>query len=103
LSIQEIEQISITILMDNTTDLLLTNAEHAVRPLFVRNEKVALPPPVAEHGFSALINTSKSRLRTSNSFLFDTGVSENGVIHNANIYGIDLSKIDGIILSHGHF
>jgi 7,8-dihydropterin-6-yl-methyl-4-(beta-D-ribofuranosyl)aminobenzene 5'-phosphate synthase len=103
LSIQEIEQISITILMDNTTDLLLTNAEHAVRPLFVRNEKVALPPPVAEHGFSALINTSKSGLRTSNSFLFDTGVSENGVIHNANIYGIDLSKIDGIILSHGHF
>jgi hypothetical protein len=99
LSIQEIEQISITILMDNTTDLLLTNAEHAIRPPFVRNEKVALPPPVAEHGFSALINTSRSGLRTSNSFLFDTGVSENGVIHNANIYGIDLSKIDGIILT----
>jgi 7,8-dihydropterin-6-yl-methyl-4-(beta-D-ribofuranosyl)aminobenzene 5'-phosphate synthase len=30
-------------------------------------------------------------------------VSENSVIHNANIYGIDLSKIDGLILSHGHF
>lgn len=30
-------------------------------------------------------------------------MSENGVIHNANIYGIDLSKIDGLILSHGHF
>jgi metal-dependent hydrolase (beta-lactamase superfamily II) len=30
------------------------------------------------------------------SYLFDTGVSENGVIHNADIFGIDITKIDGI-------
>jgi 7,8-dihydropterin-6-yl-methyl-4-(beta-D-ribofuranosyl)aminobenzene 5'-phosphate synthase len=103
LSIQQIDQISITILMDNTTDLLLRNSEHAIRPPFVRDGKVALPPPVAEHGFSALIAIPKSEQGTGNTFLFDTGVSENGVIHNADVYGIDLSKIDGIILSHGHF
>jgi 7,8-dihydropterin-6-yl-methyl-4-(beta-D-ribofuranosyl)aminobenzene 5'-phosphate synthase len=103
LSIPEIDQISITILMDNTTDFLLKNSVHAVRPPFVMNEKVVLPPPVAEHGFSALINIPKHEHSTSNSFLFDTGVSENGVIHNADIFGIDLNKIDGIILSHGHF
>ena len=40
---------------------------------------------------------------SSNTFLFDTGVSENGVIHNADIFGIDFKQIDGIILSHGHF
>jgi len=44
--------------MDNTTDFLLANSEHAVRPPFVRNEKFVLPPPVAEHGFSALVNIS---------------------------------------------
>jgi 7,8-dihydropterin-6-yl-methyl-4-(beta-D-ribofuranosyl)aminobenzene 5'-phosphate synthase len=90
--------------MDNTTDFLLASSEHAVRPPFVRGERFVLPPPVAEHGFSALITIPKSEhIHTASSFLFDTGVSENGVIHNVDIFGIDLSKIDGIILSHGHF
>lgn len=103
MTVPEIDQISITILMDNSTDLLLRNSEHAIRPPFVRNGKVSLPPPVAEHGFSALITICKFEQDTGNSFLFDAGVSENGVIHNADIFLIDLSKIDGIILSHGHF
>src|SRR5215207_5670713 len=60
LSIQQIDQISITILMDNSTDFLLTNSEHVIRPPFIKNDKFVLPPPVAEHGFSALINISKS-------------------------------------------
>lgn len=29
--------------------------------------------------------------------------SQNGVIHNADIFGIDFALIDGVILSHGHF
>jgi 7,8-dihydropterin-6-yl-methyl-4-(beta-D-ribofuranosyl)aminobenzene 5'-phosphate synthase len=89
--------------MDNSTDFLLANSEHAIRPPLVRNERFVLPPPVAEHGFSALISIPKSEQNTDSSFLFDTGVSENGVIHNADIFGIDFSKINRIILSHGHF
>ena len=30
-------------------------------------------------------------------FLFDTGPSENGVIHNADIFGMTFDQIDGII------
>jgi hypothetical protein len=56
MSIQEIHQISITILMDNSTDFLLTNSAHAKRPPLIVNERFNLPPPVAEHGFSALVN-----------------------------------------------
>jgi 7,8-dihydropterin-6-yl-methyl-4-(beta-D-ribofuranosyl)aminobenzene 5'-phosphate synthase len=108
MSIQEIHQISITILMDNSTDFLLTNSAHAKRPPLIVNERFNLPPPVAEHGFSALVNIvkdtkNKAEKNSSNTFLFDTGVSENGVIHNADIFGIDFKQIDGIILSHGHF
>jgi 7,8-dihydropterin-6-yl-methyl-4-(beta-D-ribofuranosyl)aminobenzene 5'-phosphate synthase len=103
LIIQEIDQISITILVDNTTDFLLANSEHAVRPPLVRNERFVLPPLVAEHGFSALITIPGSEHGNNNSFLFDTGVSENGVIHNADIFGVNFGKIDGIVLSHGHF
>jgi 7,8-dihydropterin-6-yl-methyl-4-(beta-D-ribofuranosyl)aminobenzene 5'-phosphate synthase len=110
-SLQEVNQVSITILMDNSTDLLLTNSAHAARPPLIKNEKFKLPPPVAEHGFSALVNivkyveskTKSTAANSNNTFLFDTGVSENGVIHNADIFGIDFSNIDGIILSHGHF
>jgi 7,8-dihydropterin-6-yl-methyl-4-(beta-D-ribofuranosyl)aminobenzene 5'-phosphate synthase len=114
MSIQEIHQISITILMDNSIDFLLTNTAHAKRPPLIVNERFHLPPPVAEHGFSALVNIVKDTKNkveknssicnsNSNTFLFDTGVSENGVIHNADIFGIDFKQIDGIILSHGHF
>jgi len=42
--------------MDNSTDLLLTNSNHANRPPLTKNEKLILPLPVAEHGFSALVN-----------------------------------------------
>jgi 7,8-dihydropterin-6-yl-methyl-4-(beta-D-ribofuranosyl)aminobenzene 5'-phosphate synthase len=93
--------------MDNSTDFLLTNSAHAIRPQLIKDEKFILPPPVAEHGFSALIEISESDQSNSENnnkkFLFDTGVSKNGVIHNADIFGIDFGKVDGIILSHGHF
>jgi 7,8-dihydropterin-6-yl-methyl-4-(beta-D-ribofuranosyl)aminobenzene 5'-phosphate synthase len=123
--LQEVEKVSITILMDNSTDFLLINTAHAVRPPLIVNEKFNLPPPVAEHGFSALVNVINKHVQingeknniinedkigeniTSNNntytYLFDTGVSKNGVVHNADIFGIDFNQIDGIILSHGHF
>jgi hypothetical protein len=50
--------------MDNSTDLLLRNSKHAIRPPFVKNDKFVLPPPVVEHGFSALISIPKSERNT---------------------------------------
>ena len=75
------------------------------------NEKFKVPLPIAEHGFSALVNIIKNdhneqedkNTSNNNVFLFDTGVSENGVIHNSDVFGINLDRIYGIILSHGHF
>lgn len=49
-----------------------------------------------EWGQSMLVETEE------NTFLFDTGPSER-IISNAEILGIDLSKIDKIVLSHGHY
>ncbi len=118
MTLQEIDKVSVTILMDNTTDLLLTNSIHANRPQLTMNEKLLLPLPIAEHGFSALVDIvvhseekkeisnmgKKIKYKNNNSiFLFDAGPSEDGVIHNADIFGIDFDRIDGVILSHGHF
>lgn len=118
MTLQEIDKVSVTILMDNSTDLLLTNSIHANRPQLTTNEKFLLPLPIAEHGFSALVDIvvhseekkeknnmgKKIKYKNNNSiFLFDAGPSEDGVIHNADIFGIDFDRIDGVILSHGHF
>jgi 7,8-dihydropterin-6-yl-methyl-4-(beta-D-ribofuranosyl)aminobenzene 5'-phosphate synthase len=101
--LQDVEAVSITILMDNCTDFLLTNSAHARRPPLIINEKYNLPAPIAEHGFSALISTFTKNNQNIDTFLFDAGVSENGVIHNADLLDIRFDQIDGIILSHGHF
>jgi len=107
MSIEEVERVSITVLMDNSTDLLLKNSDHATRAPLITNGKFLLPPPIAEHGFSALVNVVRydenNNTKNNNIFLFDTGVSENGVIHNMEVLGINFDQIKGIILSHGHF
>jgi len=51
---------------------------------------------LAEHGLSFWIEHDNTRI------LFDTGQS-NILIHNAKTLGIDLSKTDAIVLSHGHY
>jgi 7,8-dihydropterin-6-yl-methyl-4-(beta-D-ribofuranosyl)aminobenzene 5'-phosphate synthase len=101
-------KISITLLMDNVIDMLLPNSPHAHRLPLGKDGKF-LPSPIAEHGFSALIetevnnNSEKSGSVQRNTYLFDAGTSENGVIFNADLFGIDLQNIHAIILSHGHF
>jgi 7,8-dihydropterin-6-yl-methyl-4-(beta-D-ribofuranosyl)aminobenzene 5'-phosphate synthase len=51
---------------------------------------------LAEWGLSILIQTEKA------SVMLDTGTSISA-IHNAEALGIDLSKLDKIVLSHGHY
>lgn len=104
-----VNKISITLLMDNITDRLLPNSQYAHRPPLGKDEKF-LPAPIAEHGFSAIMetevnnnNNSESGSIQRNIHLFDAGTSENGVIFNSDLFGINLQNIDAIVLSHGHF
>ncbi|MCG8618166.1 MAG: MBL fold metallo-hydrolase [Desulfobacterales bacterium] len=55
----------------------------------------ALPGLEARHGFSLLIETG------GNTLLFDMG-PDHTLIGNAEALGIDLTKVDMAILSHGH-
>lgn len=54
------------------------------------------PDFLAEHGLSMYIETDKFKI------LFDTGQSTN-FITNAQKLGVDLTEIDFVILSHGHY
>lgn len=52
---------------------------------------------VAQHGLSFLVEGSFGRI------LFDTGATQSVLLDNARTLGIDLSAIDHIVLSHGHW
>lgn len=68
-------QVSVTILVENTTPMTGF---------------------YGEYGFAALVVVDDKK------FLFDTG-SADAVLKNAAAGGIDLSQIDDLIISHGHF
>ena len=104
MKLNPVSNIAITLLIDNVTDRIIAGTPHAIRPPLGKDGKI-LPAPIAEHGFSALIELER---KTENgavrkTYLFDTGTSEQGVILNADLFGIDLRNIDAVILSHGHF
>ena len=51
----------------------------------------------AEHGLSVLVETGEARI------LFDTGQSGEVLLHNAGALDVDLSRLDAVVLSHGHY
>ena len=51
---------------------------------------------IAEHGLSLYIETEQHRL------LLDTGQTD-AALKNAEVLGIDLTAVDTVILSHGHY
>ncbi len=51
---------------------------------------------IGEHGLSFCIETGNQKI------LFDTGQGI-AISNNAGVLGIDLSRIDAVILSHGHY
>ena len=102
--LQVVDNINITILVDNITDRLLPSLSFVKRPPMISNKKFT-KPPIAEHGFSALVEISYTYKEKifKKKFLFDTGVSKNGIIYNSEIFNINFEDIETIILSHGHF
>jgi 7,8-dihydropterin-6-yl-methyl-4-(beta-D-ribofuranosyl)aminobenzene 5'-phosphate synthase len=99
MALQPVEAVEITILMDNSLDVLAGDMPVARR---ARLPKDALSRPAlrAEHGLSFLVSVVDGGRRDT--LLFDTGVSPDGVPHNLDVLGLDLSAVRTIVLSHGH-
>jgi len=105
-------------LVDNFVDLAMGGSESVRRPVILpystQTAGSAIPTDAApfmgpgritrtlraEHGFSALISLTVDG--ENHSVLLDTGMSLDGLGHNAEILGLDLSTIEALILSHGH-
>lgn len=104
-----VDEVTITSLMENAYDGLLTDGPHVTRAPLDRGyapagqfeDGQALVGLRAEHGFSVLVTVR--RQATTSTFLFDAGTSPDGIVVNADRLGIDLSSIQAVVLSHGHF
>lgn len=94
-----VDEVKITLVTDNSVDLLMADTEVAQRfPLMPNPFERALP--IAEHGFSALIRVQQGHKHGA--VLFDTGVSRRGLLYNLDALQIEASEVQAIILSHGH-
>jgi len=98
--LQQVDRVEITVLVDNVTDMLIQGSPQATRAPFFKETEM-LPPLRAEHGFSALIDIYLNNI--SHKVLFDTGASGDVVLFNVDRLGVDLSNVETIVLSHGHF
>ncbi len=107
--LKEASKLEIISLMDNNVDFLSSNVRKEAQS-FRHWTKDKLGPewahvhtelPFAEHGFSMLIRVFQNQEMCT--ILFDTGISSNGVIINAERMGIDLSEVSYVVLSHGHY
>ncbi|MFC5993108.1 MBL fold metallo-hydrolase [Pseudonocardia hispaniensis] len=109
IALEPVDEVTVTTLVDNVYDALLPGDERIRRAGFDAG-RVAAPQfedgktavgLVAEHGFAALVRVRRGDATTT--LLFDTGLSPEAMVTNADRLGVDLSEIHGVVLSHGHF
>ncbi len=100
MALNELDGVEILSLQDNYIDITAMDDSNVVRRARNVRDGVICNSIQAEHGFSALIRLSREgRTRT---ILFDFGFSEHGAAFNAAALGVDLGRVEALVLSHGH-
>jgi 7,8-dihydropterin-6-yl-methyl-4-(beta-D-ribofuranosyl)aminobenzene 5'-phosphate synthase len=114
LPLEPVDELSVLTVCDNVTDILLPDQGPAKRLPLAAMARLAPPlaaptilggkaadVPLAQHGFSALVQVRKGgRVRR---LLFDTGITPGGCAGNLRRLGQDPAGIEAIVCSHGHF
>ena len=99
ITLPAIDGARVTVIMDNSYDMLMADVAIATRVNLGPNP-FERPQPIAEHGFSVLIEVWSGPKRGK--VLFDTGVSRMGILRNMDVLEIHAADIQAIVLSHGH-
>jgi len=97
--LQTVDSVDVTILVDNSIDILMASTHHVTRPPLTWDWS-RRPQLIAEHGYSLLFNVHKKG--SVKTILYDAGLSPDTIIHNLAVLGIQLTDLDAIALSHGH-
>jgi 7,8-dihydropterin-6-yl-methyl-4-(beta-D-ribofuranosyl)aminobenzene 5'-phosphate synthase len=96
LNLQEVDKLEVTVLIDNYTDVFMMQGTDMIKRPMTRPPNFLL----AEHGFSCILKVYKEA--EGHVVLLDAGVSSTCFFHNARVLNADLSKVEVVILSHGH-
>src|SRR3954451_11404374 len=108
--LEPVDTLSVTVLVDNVTDMLLLDEGPARRPPIGSGPRVRAPvldlgeafdALRAEHGFSALVTITRGD--REHRVLFDTGISPDGMLENMRRLELSPRDVEAIVLSHGHF
>jgi 7,8-dihydropterin-6-yl-methyl-4-(beta-D-ribofuranosyl)aminobenzene 5'-phosphate synthase len=110
IALDPVDEVVVTMLIDNSYDALMGNMGPARRPAIGRLPTVpaalfeggtTTPGLLAEHGFSALVTLRRGEHK--HTLLFDTGISPDGMATNLERLELDVNTIEAVVLSHGHF
>lgn len=99
-NLKSVDTIEIITLQDNYIEMTAMDNTAVVTRAIPLKEGYFRQSVLAEHGFSALVRVTREG--KSSSLLFDFGFSEMGAAYNAGILGVDLTRVDAVVLSHGH-
>src|SRR6266699_6908837 len=110
-TLHPVQEVAITILVDNFFDGLLADQGVAKRPLLgplrprlstaMMEGGQSFDVPLAQHGFGALVTFTVGE--RTHRLLFDTGSTPDGLVENMRRFDLSPKDIGTIILSHGHF
>jgi 7,8-dihydropterin-6-yl-methyl-4-(beta-D-ribofuranosyl)aminobenzene 5'-phosphate synthase len=98
-ALQPVDAADVTILVDNSIDILAAPTPVAQRPPWVW-EWVAQPQLRAEHGYSLVLTIQRGAQRDS--ILYDAGLGRDTTVHNMDVLGINPADLRTMVLSHGH-
>jgi 7,8-dihydropterin-6-yl-methyl-4-(beta-D-ribofuranosyl)aminobenzene 5'-phosphate synthase len=114
LPLEPVDELSVLTVCDNAMDMLLPDQGSARRLTMAgmgRQAPMLAAPameggkaadaPLAQHGFSALVQVRKGG--QVHRLLFDTGVTPDGCAGNLRRLGHDPADIEANVCSHGHF
>lgn len=102
-----VDRLEVLVLIDNVTDSLSTNPNTAVSEwtgLLTGGRLRLLSGPgtcCAHHGLSLLITAHVGTAKRT--LLFDAGPEAATFLRNANVLGADVSAVESVVLSHGHW
>ena len=106
-NLQTVDRLEVLVVVDNVTDSLSTNPNNVQTEwagLLQSGRMQVLSGKAtccAHHGLSLLITAYVGSEKRS--LLFDAGPHGETFLRNAEILGVDLSEVDAVVLSHGHW
>jgi 7,8-dihydropterin-6-yl-methyl-4-(beta-D-ribofuranosyl)aminobenzene 5'-phosphate synthase len=98
MTLEAVDRISVTTVVDNSVDVLRVDEKVAARWTSSRARRI--PTLRAEHGLAHWVEVTRGR--DSARVAFDWGLTGESYLNNLRELGLDPTGLDALALSHGH-